>query len=107
MRKIEDIWGDTLLENLTLKKVSDEYDKLLSSKKATKSALHKLNSTLSLVMDEAVANGLVEANPGGFVKAPRPKAKGERRKSARPLRRAPRAPARRSPWASPYRMLAR
>ena len=37
VRKIEDLWGDTLLQNLTLKKVSDEYDKLLSSKKATSS----------------------------------------------------------------------
>lgn len=75
VRKIEDIWGETLLESLTLKKISDEYDKLLSSKKATKSTIHKLNATLSLVMDEAVANGLVEANPCGYVKAPRPKAK--------------------------------
>lgn len=75
VRKIEDLWGDTLLQNLTLKKVSDEYDKLLSSKKATKSTLHKLNAALSLIMDEAVANGLIGANPCGYVKAPRPKAK--------------------------------
>ena len=56
VRKIEELWGTTLLENLTLKMISDEYDKRLSSKKATKSTLHKLNATLSLVMDEAVAN---------------------------------------------------
>ena len=41
VRKIEELWGTTLLENLTLKMISDEYDKLLSSKKATKSTLHK------------------------------------------------------------------
>ena len=75
VRKIEDRWGDTLLENLTLKMISDEYDKLLSSKKATRSTIHKLNSALSLVMDEAVANGLVDVNPCGYVKAPRPKSK--------------------------------
>ena len=75
VRKIEELWGTTLLENLTLKMISDEYDKLLSSKKATKSTLHKLNATLSLVMDEAVANELVDANPCGYVKAPRPKPK--------------------------------
>lgn len=75
VRKIEDIWGATLLEDLTLKKISDAYDKLLASKKATKSAIHKLNATLSLVMDEAVANELVEANPCEHVKAPRPKPK--------------------------------
>lgn len=75
VRKIEDLWGDTLLEDLTLKMISDEYDKLLSSKKATKSTLHKLNATLSLVMDEAVAKGLIESNPCGYVKAPRPKPK--------------------------------
>ena len=56
VRKIEELWGTTLLENLTLKMISDEYDKLLSSKKATKSTLHKLNAALSLIMDEAVAN---------------------------------------------------
>ena len=75
VRKIEGIWGATLLEDLTLKKISDAYDKLLASKRATKSAIHKLNATLSLVMDEAVANELVEANPCEHVKAPRPKAK--------------------------------
>ena len=75
VRKIEELWGTTLLENLTLKMISDEYDKLFSSKKATKSTLHKLNATLSLVMDEAVANELVDANPCGYVKAPRPKPK--------------------------------
>ena len=75
VRKIEDIWGTTLLEDLTLKKISDAYDKLLASKRATKSAVHKINATLSLVMDEAVANELVEANPCEHVKAPRPKPK--------------------------------
>lgn len=75
VRKIEDIWGATLLEDLTLKKISNAYDKLPTSKKATKSAIHKLNATLSLVMDEAVANELDEANPCEHVKAPRPKPK--------------------------------
>ena len=75
VRKIEDLWGATLLESLTLKMISDEYDKLLSSKKATRSTIHKLNSALSLVMEEAVANGLVDANPCEHVKAPRPKSK--------------------------------
>lgn len=75
VRKIEDLWGTTLLGDLTLKKISDEYDKLLSSKKATKSSIHKLNAALSLVMDEAVANELVDANPCEHMKAPRPKPK--------------------------------
>lgn len=33
VRKIEELWGATLLQNLTLKKISDAYDKLLSEKK--------------------------------------------------------------------------
>ena len=47
VRKIEDIWGATLLEDLTLKKISDAYDKLLASKKATKSAIHKIRDPKS------------------------------------------------------------
>ena len=75
VRKIEELWGDTLLENLTLKKISDSYNRLLASKKATRSAIHKLNATLSLVMDDAVEHELIDANPCEHVKAPRPKAK--------------------------------
>lgn len=78
VRKIEKLWGTTLLQDLTLKKICDAYDKLLAQKKASKNAIHKINATLSLVMAEAVANELVEANPCVHVKAPRPKAK-ERR----------------------------
>lgn len=75
VRKIEGQWGDVLLQNLTLKKISDTYDRMLSAKAITRNGVHKLNGTLSLVMDEAVANELVEANPCGLVKAPRPKPK--------------------------------
>ena len=75
VRKIEDLWGDTLLENLTLKKILSAYDMLLSSKRATKSGIHKLNGTLSLVMDAAATNELIESNPCEHVKAPRPKPK--------------------------------
>lgn len=75
VRKIGELWGDTLLENLTLKRISDAYNRLLASKKATRSAIHKLNATLSLVMDDAVEHELIDANPCEHVKAPRPKAK--------------------------------
>lgn len=78
VRKIEDLWGTTLLQDLTMKKISDAYDKLLAQKKASRNAIHKLNGALSQVMDEAVANELVGSNPCEHVKAPRPRAK-ERR----------------------------
>ena len=57
VRKIEDIWGTTLLEDLTLKKISDAYDKLLASKRATKSAVHKINAGQTYVIDHHSAAG--------------------------------------------------
>lgn len=47
----------------TLKKISDTYDRLLSSKKESKCTIYKLNATPSLVMDEAVANKLAKTQP--------------------------------------------
>lgn len=75
VRKIEALWDGTLLENLTAKKISAAYDRLLANREASRNAIHKINGTLSLVMDHAVANELVEANPCNLVKAPRPKPK--------------------------------
>ena len=75
VRKIESLWGTTLLQDLTLKKISGDDDKLLASEKQRKNAIQKINATLSRVMGEAGANERMDANPCEHIKAPRPKAK--------------------------------